>query len=122
MSHIKSNAGPYTLDALNEEVVFGPDYIDLNLSDTDALLCTVVAVTSTLDLQCQTSLDGTNWTPQSLSRGVGFGATIQLVAAPLTDVCLVGHNNRTYVKFKIIAYTSGSVTLSNFISIRYLTR
>lgn len=122
MAIIKTHAGPYTLEALDEEVVFGPGYIDLDLDDTDSVLFTFVAPTSTLDFQCQSSIDGTNWSVQSMQRGQGFGATIQLAGASLTDVCRATHSNIPYVKFKITAYTSGSVTISSFNSIRQFTR
>lgn len=122
MAIIKTHAGPYTLEALNDEVVFGSGYINLDLDDTDALLFTIVAPTSTLDFQCQASIDGTNWSPYSMSRGQGFGATIQLAGAALTDWVRVSHGNIPYIKLKIVAYTSGSVTVSSFKTFRQLTR
>lgn len=122
MAIIKSHAESYTLEALNDEVVFGSGYINLNLDDTDALLFTIVAPTSTLDFQAQASVDGTNWSPISMQRGQGFGATIQLAAASLADWARIAHGNMPYIKLKVTAYTSGSVTISSFNSLRQFTR
>jgi len=122
MAIIKSHLTSYTLDALDEEVIFGSEYINLDLDDTDSLLFTIVAPTSTLDFQCQASIDGINWAPFSMSRGTGFGATIQLTGAAVTDYARVSHQNIPYIKFKITAYTSGSVTISSFQAARVFTR
>jgi len=122
MAIIKSHLTSYTLDALDEEVIFGSEYINLDLSDTDALLFTIVAPTSTLDFQCQASVDGINWAPFSMSRGTGFGATIQLTGAAVTDYARVNHQNMPYIKLKITSYTSGSVTISSFKTARQYTR
>lgn len=113
----------YTLDALNEAVTFGPGFLDISTSDTDVIWFSVSAPTSTLDFQCQISLDGSLWTPRAFGRGkTSFGATIQLAASTVEDVCSVSHTNAPYVRFIITAYTSGSITVGSIMSSRYFTR
>ena len=123
MAIIQTAPSSYTLDALNEEVVFGPGGVDLQLSDTDALYFQITAPTSTLDLQLQSSLDGTNWFPLSFSRqSSNASATIQLSAASYGDIGNVSHSNIPYLKFKVTAYTSGSITIVSAFSRRIFTR
>lgn len=123
MAIIQTAPSSYTLDALNEEIIFGPGGVDLNLSDTDAVVFQITAPTSTLDLQFQSSLDGTNWFPLSFSRqGSNASATIQLSAASYGDIGTGLHANIPYVKFKVTSYTSGSITIVRIFSRRTGTR
>jgi hypothetical protein len=123
MAIIRTAPDSYTLDALNEAVVFGPGYIDLCTDDTDAVVWQITAPTSTLDAQFQTSLDGVTWEPISTSRQKStLGPTIQLAAATFSDICVTGHSNIPFVRFIITAYTSGSITVTRVFSRRVFTR
>lgn len=123
MSIIRTAPDSYTLDALNEAVVFGPGHIDLCTDDTDAIMWQITAPTSTLDAQFQSSLDGVTWEPISTARQKSpFSATIQLAAATFSDICTTGHNNIPYIRFIITAYTDGSITVTKAISRRVFTR
>ena len=123
MAIIQTAPSSYTLDGLNEEVVFGPGGVDLQLSDTDAFYFQITAPTSTLDLQLQSSLDGTNWFPLSFSRqSSSASASIVLSAASYSDIGNVSHGNIPYLKFKVTGYTDGSIDIVSAFSRRQFTR
>lgn len=88
MAIIKSYFTPTTLDGLNEEIVFGPGYIDLNISDCNTLYVQLfTAVTSTWTLTTQQSIDGTNWVNFSVSPGTGsFGSTFSAAGTSFSNV------------------------------------
>lgn len=116
--------GPWTLGALDEEVIFGPGYNDLNLGDANSVLVQAhTAVTGTWSITFQQSLDGVNWVNFSVSPATGsFGATFSAAGATFSNIFFCSTNNRPYMKIKMTAYTSGEVTITSAQSATLSTR
>ena len=116
--------GPWTLDALDEEVIFGPGYNDLNLSDANSVAVQAhTAVSSTWTITFQQSLDGVNWVNFSVSPATGsFGATFSAAAGTFSNVFFCSTSNRPYMKIKMTAYTGGEVTITTAQSSTLSTR
>jgi len=119
MAIIKSYLTPITLDGLNQEIVFGPGYIDLNISDCNTLYVQLfTSVVSTWQIQTQQSIDGTNWVNLSVSAGTGtFGPTYTTSGATFSNILSCGVFCRPYFKLIMNAYTSGEVTMTAAVSV-----
>lgn len=116
--------GPWTLDALDEEIIFGPGYNDINLSDANTVFVQAfTSVSGTWTITFQLSLDGTNWVNFSVSPNVGsFGATFSAAGTTFSNMFSCSTSNRPYFKIKMTAYTSGELTITKVISASLSTR
>ena len=116
--------GPWTLDALDEEVIFGPGYNDMNLSDANTLYVQVhTDVSGTWTITFQQSLDGVNWVNFSVGPATGsFGATFSAAASTFSNLFSAGIGGRPYMKIKMTSYTSGELTITKAISTNLSTR
>lgn len=121
---IMQTLGPWTLDALDEEIIFGPGYNDINLSDANTVFVQAfTSVSGTWTITFQSSLDGTNWVNFSVSPNIGsFGATFSAAAATFSNMFSCATSNRPYFKIKMTAYTSGELTITKVISATLSTR
>ena len=114
MAIIKTYNTPVTLDALDEEIIFGPGYIDVDLSGSSTLYVQLfTSVTSTWTITVQQSLDGTNWVNHSVSPATGsFGATFSAAGTSFNNILSISSSGRPYIKIKMTSYTSGEVTIT----------
>ena len=121
---IIQTAGPFTLDALDEEVIFGPGYNDINLSDANSVFVQAfTSVSGTWTITFSSSLDGTNWVNFSVSPSTGsFGATFSAAASTFSNLFAAATGNRPYLKIKMTAYTDGELTITKVISSTLSTR
>jgi len=109
-----------TLDALNEEVIYGPEMF---MSDTDGIIIQAfTATTSTWTITFYGSVDGVNYVTFSVTPFTGsFGNNFSASAATFNNIFTAGHNNLPYIKVKMTSYTSGDLTLKA-VSRRVFTR
>ena len=99
-----------TLDALNEEVIYGPE---MSMSDTDGLIIQAfTATTSTWTITFYGSVDGVNYVTYSVTPFTGsFGNNFSVAGASYSNVFVAGHSNIPYIKIKMTSYTGGDITL-----------
>jgi len=118
MAILRTYNTPVTLDALDEEIIFGPGYIDVDLSGSNTLYVQLhTAVSGTWTITVQQSLDGTNWVNQSVSPATGsFGATFSAAAQSFSNILSITSAGRPYVKIKMTSYTDGEITMTTAIT------
>jgi hypothetical protein len=106
--------GPFTLEGLDEEVIFGPGYNDVNLSDANTVYVQAFTpTTSTWTITFQTSLDGENWVSLNVTPSTGsFGSSFSTAAISFSQLFSCSTANRPYMKIKMTSYTSGDLTLT----------
>ncbi len=109
-----------TLDALDEEVIYGPEMFT---SDTDGLIIQAfTANTSTWTITFYGSVDGVNYVTFTVSPFTGtFGNNFSASGTSFSNIFIAGHNNIPYIKVKMTSYTSGDLTLKA-VSRRIFTR
>ena len=109
-----------TLDALDEEVIYGPE---MSMSDTDALIVQAfTATTSTWTITFYGSVDGVNYVTFSVTPFSGsFGNNFSASGTSYSNIFTAGHSNIPYIKVKMTSYTGGNVTLKA-VSRRVFTR
>ena len=111
------------LDALNEEVIFGPGEVEIYTDDTDTILLHIVATSGTWTIAFTWSLDGVNYYSSNLFPLLGGAPATSLSASATTfnNMYTWPHSNIPYLKMKMTSYTDGVVTV-NAASRRTLTR
>ena len=101
------------LDALNEEIIYGPGGVSLYTDDTDLMYLHFTATSGTWTISFSWSVDGTNYYSASVFPIVGFGVNSSISASGTTfnTIYRWTTSNTPYLKVKMTAYTSGVVTV-----------